>query len=431
MGKYLLDPKDPEAFTPEVMYKVVMNKINFDIPEYLWSAIDDAFGNYWNVEVGYGSNPDLYSAVESIYKFLVNKNIVLSKERIADIVDIMFDRIEQIPGALLDEDDVVIPCSYADIEKERLDMKRLENELKQNQPNTFSLPTPNFNDAWTDFVFISDKLKEFFPSTYYRLTKLFAEMEIEWAEVKGTKDIWIRDYMPIQISDDRYLVYNYDPDYLKKDGQEYLTDSQTIYKGVIHHYHHRNIKITLDGGNVVPCADHYILTDKVFIENGVPLYDSDFIRQLNDAFYSDVIILPWHCDDSQDPYADVYGHADGLVKWTGGNRILMSNHGDYYPEEAAEIRNRLEDAGFEVTEMKFDVLFPNKVFNWAYINYLQVGNKIIVPTFGIPEDKQAMKYIRDANPNCVIREFRMRDIARNGGALHCITWNIKKCINLK
>ena len=36
--------------------------------------------------------------------------------------------------------------------------------------------------------------------------------------------------------------------------------------------------------------------------------------------------------------------------------------------------------------MLFDVQNPNKDFNWAYINYLEVGNKIIVPTFGIPED---------------------------------------------
>ena len=75
---------------------------------------------------------------------------------------------------------------------------------------------------------------------------------------------------------------------------------------------------------------------------------------------------------------------------------------------------------------QLDVTNPNKDFNWAYINYLRVGNKIIVPTFGIPEDKQALKYIRAANPECIVRGFRMRNIARNGGAIHCITWNINK-----
>ena len=284
----------------------------------------------------------------------------------------------------------------------------------------------NFNDAMTNFVYISDKLKEFHPRTYVRLTKLFDEMGIEWGEVKGTKDIWIRDYMPIQLSDGRFLLYKYDPDYLRDSGEKYLTDSCAIAEGILDHCNIKHCDVTLDGGNIVTCAGHRVLTDKVFQENGKPKYDPEFCRYLYNVIDSDIIFLPWHCDNPKDPDADVYGHADGLVHWAGGNRILMSNHRDFYPEEAEEIKYRLEYIGFEVTEMLFDVPCPNRDFNWAYVNYLEVGNKIIVPTFGIPEDKLALKYIREANPDSIVRGFRMRDIVRDGGALHCITWNIKK-----
>lgn len=44
-----------------------------------------------------------------------------------------------------------------------------------------------------------------------RLTKLFDEMSIEWSEVKNTKDIWIRDYMPIQLDKNSFVVYDYNP----------------------------------------------------------------------------------------------------------------------------------------------------------------------------------------------------------------------------
>ena len=37
-----------------------------------------------------------------------------------------------------------------------------------------------------------------------------------------------------------------------------------------------------------------------------------------------------------------------------------------------------------------------------------------------------MVLIQEENPDCVVRGFRMRDIASKGGALHCITWNIKR-----
>lgn len=408
MEKLIFAPNDSNAFTSEVMHKVVLNGINFELLEHIWDTIDDAFANYWNVEVGFGGYPDFNSAVRSISNWLKKEHIVFPIDKIADIVNIMFDWIEQIPGATLDEGVSVVPPLL---------------------PKLFDFNEPYFDDYMTDFVYISDKLKEFYPNTYMRLTKLFNKMGIEWGEAEGTKDIWIRDYMPIQLDSNSYLFYKYDPDYLKGTSQKYITDAHDvkaicskIFKGK--KINAQRTKYKLDGGNVVACAKHKILTDKVFMENEKEKYDSVFCESLSLTLHSHIIFLPWHCDNPHEYNADVYGHADGMVHHVGYNRVLMSNHRDFFPEEADKIKSSLENFGFKVTEMLFDV--PNRDFNWAYINYLQVGNKIIVPTFGIPEDKQALKYIREANPECIVRGFRMRDIVRNGGGLHCITWNIKK-----
>jgi agmatine/peptidylarginine deiminase len=275
-----------------------------------------------------------------------------------------------------------------------------------------------------NIVYISDKLKEFFPNTHARLTTLFDEENIEWKEVKGTKDIWIRDYMPIQATENMFVVYDYNPDYLKGFEGKYLTDSHKIIRNLPHLTNLIDSRIKLDGGNVVLTPFHWILTDKVFTENGVEKYDKVLIQHLKEVIGSDIIFLPWHCETTGKPWDDVYGHADGMVKWTGGKHILMSNHRDFHPEEADEIRHRLEIAGYQVTEMLFDVPNPNIELNWAYINYLKVGSKVIVPTFGIPEDRQALHYIGNAIPLCKVIPFRMRDVVRNGGALHCITWNV-------
>ena len=426
MEKYLVNPNDSDAFSSEVMHKVVLNGIDFELPEHIWDAIDDAFGNYWNIEVGYGGWPDLNSAVSSISNWLQKKNIIFSIDKIVTIVNVMFDWIEKIPGAILDDNDVVVPHSFEETEKLRQEIKKQKRNLKVLLKTLSDIKTPNFNDTMTNFVYISDKLKEFYPRTYSRLTKLFDDMEIEWGEIEGTKDIWIRDYMPIQISSENFVVYNYNPDYLKDSGVEYITDSQAIANRVLKHCNKENYDITLDGGNVVTCAGHMVLTDKVFTENGRKKYDPEFCNYISAVLNSEVIFLPWHCENPNDPNADVYGHADGFIHWTGDNRVLMSNHRDYCPVEADEIKRRLECVGFEVTEMLFDVPNPDKDYNWAYINYLEVGNKIIVPTFGIPEDKQALRYIKKANPGSIVRGFRMKDIAKKGGALHCITWNIRK-----
>ena len=74
--------------------------------------------------------------------------------------------------------------------------------------------------------------------------------------------------------------------------------------------------------------------------------------------------------------------------------------------------------------------FNNKVaspiadLNWAYINFLQVGKHIIMPIFNIEEDSIAYNYIADAFPDCTIHQIEMAEIAEEGGALHCISWNI-------
>ena len=122
----------------------------------------------------------------------------------------------------------------------------------------------------------------------------------------------------------------------------------------------------------------------------------------------------------------MYGHSDGFIKWCGDNRILMGNHCDCYPEEAASIRRILESYGFEVTEMRFKgkVYTPCYDFNWAYINFLQVSKNIIMPKFDIDEDAIALQYIQTAFPNCNIRQIEMAEIAKEGGALHCLSWNV-------
>ena len=280
MEKFLLDPKAPRAFSSDVMHKVVLNGIDFELPDNIWDVIDDAFGNYWNVEVGYGGWPDFNSAVRSISNWLQKEHIIFSLDKIATIVNVMFDWIEHIPGATLDDCEVVVPHKYEETERLRQEIKKQERNLKDLLPSLSGVPVDNYNDTMTNFVYISDKLKEFYPRTYSRLTKLFNEMDIEWGEIEGTKDIWIRDYMPIQLSDDKFLVYKYDPDYLKASGKEYLTDSKSIYKSVLPEEKVKHVNITLDGGNVVTCYAHRVMTDKVFQENGKAKYAPEFIQYI-------------------------------------------------------------------------------------------------------------------------------------------------------
>lgn len=280
-------------------------------------------------------------------------------------------------------------------------------------------------DIDSNKVFLSDQLEKKYPDTFRRLTALFNEEGVEWDIIPHTNDIWARDYMPIQIDENDFLLYRYEPDYLSDDPERKatITDASLVCSSMA--IKHRKTEIKIDGGNVTPCGEYIVMTDKVFTENNKDKNDKEFKRLLESELRHKIIIIPWHCIDPDDEEADVYGHSDGFIHWCGENKVLMSNHRDVDPKEASEIRIIMESHGFEVTEMLFDVPHPEPLWNWAYINYLQVGHLIIVPTFGIEEDKQALRYIKTLNPTCKIRQIRLRDIAAWGGALHCITWNIK------
>ena len=274
-------------------------------------------------------------------------------------------------------------------------------------------------DQDTNIVFLSKWLKTEDSDFFSRFTMLMDEMDIHWELLKYTNDIWARDYMPIQLGKNDFLKYRYWPNYLleKKKDKEFITDCKRACEALGITY--RETDMIIDGGNMVPCGDYIVMTDKVFTENRVEKYDPSFIARLETELGRRVIIIPWH-----KTAGDVYGHADGFIKWCGGNKVLMSNHRDTDPKEAEEIKQKLEKYGFQVTEMLFNVAEPSPDWNWAYVNFIQIGNKILMPSFDIPEDEQAFNYVKDAFPNCEIRQIQMRNIADNGGALHCLSWNI-------
>ncbi len=173
--------------------------------------------------------------------------------------------------------------------------------------------------------------------------------------------------------------------------------------------------MVLDGGNAVKCGDTVVMTDKVFPENKDKT-PAEVKRILREAFRCDIVFLPWDRNEK-------CGHSDGIVHYVGDNRVLLTNYGDLSPYFYRRFRKALENH-FEVIPLKYDVKQKHKR-SWAYINYLQVGNLVLVPQLDIPEDDQALQQIAEAMPQCKVVGVPALEAVRNGGALNCISWNIK------
>lgn len=166
-------------------------------------------------------------------------------------------------------------------------------------------------------VYISSLLKKKFPTAAKELISVLDKHNIIVKELTNTKDIWCRDYMPIQNRLGELVQFKYNPSYLKgkKEWEESRSDVHIVCEtnGIKPIYSDINI----DGGNIVLYNDKAILTDRIFIEN--PNYDKDkLIAELECLLKAKIIVIPAI-------KTDITGHADGMVRFVNENTILGNN----------------------------------------------------------------------------------------------------------
>lgn len=274
-------------------------------------------------------------------------------------------------------------------------------------------------DNLTNTVYFSDLLPEKCPILNSRLVDVLEKHDIPYSYLSGTKDIWCRDYMPIQVNAERFVFFKYTPDYLQdKAGLRIQTNPDDVFQVEENNLkkllpQSSTIDLVLDGGNVVKCDDVVVMTDKVFVENKGKT-PAEVERILRDTFQCEIIFLPWD--------GDMCGHSDGIIHYAGNNRVLITNYKDFSRYYYYRYLKLLEKK-FEVIPLKYNAKRLH-ARSWAYINFLQIGNIIFVPQLGLEEDHQAMEQISKTLKNHEVIGIPALEAVRRGGALNCISWNI-------
>ncbi|MBQ3944814.1 MAG: agmatine deiminase family protein [Alphaproteobacteria bacterium] len=274
-------------------------------------------------------------------------------------------------------------------------------------------------DNLTNTVYFSDLLPKKCPILNAHLIDVLQKHDIPYSYLSRAKDIWCRDFMPIQVNVDRFVFFKYTPDYLQdKAGLRIQTNPDDVFQVEENNLkkllpQSSTIDLVLDGGNVVKCDDVVVMTDKVFVENKdkTPAEVESILR---DTFQCEIIFLPWD--------GDMCGHSDGIIHYAGNNRVLITNYKDFSRYYYYRYLKILEKK-FEVIPLKYNA----KRFHarsWAYINFLQIGNLIFVPQLGLEEDHQAMEQISKTLKNHEVIGIPALEAVRRGGALNCISWNI-------
>lgn len=276
----------------------------------------------------------------------------------------------------------------------------------------------------TDFqcnvVYLSSRLQGLCPKTYARLILAFQKYGVEYRHLTDTNAIWCRDYMPVQMAENVFCGFTYDPDYLH-DSEELLatrTDGNFLCRGLGFEVKQPSVPLILDGGNVIRCGHKIIMVEKVFKENG---YSSNILKQaIEEHFMAELIILPWDQEE-------IYGHADGLVRYIGHDRVLITNYDRFDKQFTRNIIDVLQQHFTEVVKLEYNIQRQHK-HNWAYINWLQTENILLIPSFGYPEDEQAFEQITSLMPmykECA-ELIDARDLIRYEGCLNCASWTIRE-----
>ncbi|MBR5664357.1 MAG: agmatine deiminase family protein, partial [Bacteroidales bacterium] len=276
-------------------------------------------------------------------------------------------------------------------------------------------------DSLTNTVYFSGMLPEKCPQLNAQITEALQKHGIPYSYLSETKDIWCRDFMPIQVEEERLVFYKYTPDYLQDTAYhlKLQTEPEKVFIAEENHFggmlkFRKDIDLVLDGGNVVKCGDTVVMTDKIFVENRDKT-PAEVERILCDAFQCDILFLPWD--------GERYGHSDGIVHYVGDGKILLTNYQDFSKHFYYRFRKVL-DKKFEVITLKYKVK-RHRERSWCYINFLQVGKLVLVPQLGTEEDRQALEQIEKALPCCDVVGISALEAVRKGGALNCISWNIK------
>ncbi len=178
--------------------------------------------------------------------------------------------------------------------------------------------------------------------------------------------------------------------------------------------------IRLDGGNVIKSNQVVIMCDKVFRENpGVN--QKQLISQLKALFEVErIVFVP------QDKN-DFTGHADGMVRFLDERTVLINDQSNEKPEIRAAFCMSLQIAGLEYIEIPYCPDYSsNDSAKGLYINYLQMKDVVIMPTFGIKEDEIAVRQFEEIFRELTVKTINCTEIAMQGGVLNCISWKIKK-----
>lgn len=277
-------------------------------------------------------------------------------------------------------------------------------------------------------IFLSHKLNQLPSSTFAEsFTGVLRDNGVNPVFLDDTNDLWLRDFMPIQVSPNKFCQFALTKDYYYKKDRHKITDPAPVCKALGIEpipIKYNGVPVYIDGGNVIRGYGKAILTEKVFDDNDVP---PDILEGiLKEALQVEkIIFIPVESDDYT-------GHSDGYARFVDERTIVANNYTKIDVPESFKDRfyGALADGGLEVLPVPYnpsdESIDGYSVATGCYINFLKVGDKVFLPNFNDPaNDDEAIKRFGEIFGMNNVIPVPSLEIALGGGVLNCATWEIQ------
>lgn len=258
------------------------------------------------------------------------------------------------------------------------------------------------------------KTNDTYKSSKDRLFAALNSQGISYKLLDNTRDIWLRDFMPVKTKSGKYVSFRYEPSYLdnypdlKTDFRKEIALSLSFENLV-------SSDINLDGGNIVfsPSRETFIISDRIFMENW-NYSSAELVQELEQLLEARVIIIP-------SLRSDMTGHADGMIRFVDENTAVGNASSSLFGLEA-HIKTTLRNHGIEVIDFPyFDSKGDSAV--GCYLNFLETEQTVFLPVFGVDIDNEAIDMAKNIFNKTII-PVNINEIAEQGGVLNCISWEL-------
>jgi agmatine deiminase len=264
-------------------------------------------------------------------------------------------------------------------------------------------------------VFLADMLQDRYPSVFALLRETLVSHGVEVRLLSGVRDIWAKDYCPIQVAPDQFVKFRYDPDYLKplpnlRTGDEVVRLFDGLGQCV-------SSPIVLDGGNVVSSRTKAVLTDKIYKHNRDRTRSElrDDLQRL--LHVQELAVVP------KEPY-DWIGHSDGMVRFVDEDTVLANDYALVYPAFGPRLLKPLLRNNLNVELLPY--FSENKSVRdesavGCYMNFLRTKHVVVAPIFNHKLDEPAINKLKAVFSDVPVIPLECTELARKGGVLNCIS----------